>query len=356
MIDPQFEHVGIAFEKETPDVQAQVEFAKYAEEKGFDSMWVTETRLVRDAISILGALTRATDDIDLGSSVLPMWTRNVALMAQTWSTLYEMAGPRVRCGLGAWWDPLAANVGIDRRDPNPLRAMWEYCDVLRRLLDLENVTYDGEHLHVTDIELDLVRADVDPREVPLYIGATGFQMNKMSGELVGEGITDGVILNANTPPAYTADCVDMIEDGVEKRGGELEDVTRFQVIYVSMDDDADEAIDAVRDVCAQYLGQQAHVPKVAREYTMDPDLVDDIEAELGGWPASMEEIERITPMVPDEHVKRVTAAGTPDDVVERIQEYVDAGCTAPILSVLSGNQREVVDVFSTHLSESSTPS
>ncbi|MEF8857294.1 MAG: LLM class flavin-dependent oxidoreductase [Haloplanus sp.] len=349
MATPRFSEIGIAFEKETPDVGAQVDFAAYAEDQGFDSVWVTETRLVRDAVSILGALTRSTDEMRLGTAVLPMWTRNVALMAQTWSTLFELGGPRMHCGLGAWWDPLAENVGIDRQDPNPLRAMWEYATVLRRLLDLESVTYDGAHIQIEDVQLDLIRADAGKRDVPLYVGATGPQMNEMGGELVGEGVLDGVILNANEPPEYVEDCVDRIEAGVRRRGGTLDDVRRPQTIYVSMDEDADAAIDAVRGVCAQYLAQQAHVPEVARQYTMDPDLVDEIRAELDGWRASMADIERITPMIPDDHVRRVVAAGTPETVVERIHEYVEAGTTEPVLSVLSGNQREVVDVFSEYL-------
>ncbi|MFB6312046.1 MAG: LLM class flavin-dependent oxidoreductase, partial [Salinirussus sp.] len=263
MADPTFSELAIAFEKETRDVQSQVDFAAYAEQQGFDAVWVTETRLVRDAVSILGALTRATDDIRLGTAVLPMWTRNVALMAQTWSTLYELGGPRLHCGLGSWWDPLAESVGIDRQDPNPLRAMWEYATVLRRLLDLEEVTYDGAHLSLDAVQLDLIRADAQPRDVPLYIGATGPQMNRMAGELAGRGVLEGVILNANTPTSYVRDRVADIAEGVESEGGDIADVRRPQTIYVSMADDHDEAIDLARDVCAQYLAQQAHVPKVA---------------------------------------------------------------------------------------------
>ena len=65
----------------------------------------------------------------------------------------------MHCGLGAWWDPLARNVGIDRQDPNPLRAMWGYCTVLRRLLDVEEVTYKDANLDIKNVKLDLIRVD-----------------------------------------------------------------------------------------------------------------------------------------------------------------------------------------------------
>ena len=83
----------------------------------------------------------------------------------------DLAPGRIICGIGAWWDPLAQNVGIKRR--KPLQAMRETVEVLRRLLALENVTFHGEFHHVNGIELDVVHGRREPRDVPIYIGATG---------------------------------------------------------------------------------------------------------------------------------------------------------------------------------------
>ncbi|NIN67879.1 MAG: LLM class flavin-dependent oxidoreductase, partial [Anaerolineae bacterium] len=75
-------------------------------------------------------------------------------LAATFLTLDDLAPNRVLCGIGAWWDPLAQNVGIDRR--KPLAAMRETVEVLRRLLRMERVTFHGEFHHVDGIELDVV--------------------------------------------------------------------------------------------------------------------------------------------------------------------------------------------------------
>ena len=45
------------------------------------------------------------------------WTRNIGLLAATFLTLDDLAPDRIICGIGAWWDPLAKNVGIDRKKP-----------------------------------------------------------------------------------------------------------------------------------------------------------------------------------------------------------------------------------------------
>ena len=53
-----------------------------------------------------------TERIKLGSGVVSMWVRNPAFLAATFSTLDDLAPGRVMLGIGAWWDPLAAKVGV----------------------------------------------------------------------------------------------------------------------------------------------------------------------------------------------------------------------------------------------------
>ncbi|GAA0254696.1 LLM class flavin-dependent oxidoreductase [Haladaptatus pallidirubidus] len=345
MVDPQFDRVGI-WNWEREDIADEVRYAQYAESKGLDSVWQGESRLVRDAMTVMGAYTQVTDEIDIAPGVTNCYTRNVALMAQTFSTLDELSGGRMKLGIGAWWDPLATKVGIDRQ--RPLRRMWEYCTVVRKLFDLENVTYEGKTLNVEDIELDLVRSDASPRDVPIYIGATGPTMHKLTGELVGNGVAGGVFMNYLIPPEHNELGMQKLKEGVEKQGGSIEDVDRPQLIAVSMDEDRQRAIDQARGLVTQYIGQQPHIKKGSG---IDPDLGEQVEAELGSWPATAEDIERASALVDDEIVMNVVAAGTPEDVVSRVQDYCDAGCTEPVLYSLGDNVEEVIDVFAEFNSE-----
>ena len=72
-------------------------------------------RLVRDAIVPMAAYAAVTNKIKVGSGVINNWTRNIGLLAATFLTLDDLAPDRIICGIGAWWDPLARNVGIDRK-------------------------------------------------------------------------------------------------------------------------------------------------------------------------------------------------------------------------------------------------
>src|SRR4249919_3602897 len=172
-------------------------FSQYAESKGFDAVWQAESRLVRESTVPMAAFLSCTDRIKVGSGVADVWSRNPARLAATFSTLDDLAPGRVILGLGAWWDPLAAKVGIDRA--HPITVMREVVTVVRALLHNETVSFDGQHVHLDGVELDYVYQDRRPKEVPIYIGATGMQMMELTGE-----IADGVVLNYLVSPDYNA--------------------------------------------------------------------------------------------------------------------------------------------------------
>ena len=92
-----------------------LDYARYAEQHGFEAIWQAESRLVRDAIVPMAAYAAVTEKIKIASGVINNWTRNIGLLAATFLTLDDLAPDRIICGIGAWWDPLAKNVGIDRK-------------------------------------------------------------------------------------------------------------------------------------------------------------------------------------------------------------------------------------------------
>ncbi|MCS7071230.1 MAG: LLM class flavin-dependent oxidoreductase, partial [Anaerolinea sp.] len=167
-------------------ISYEIAMAQYAEEKGFAEIWQADTRLARDCVVLMSALLSHTRRLRIGSGVLPIWTRNPAVIAATWSTMWEMAGTvdgqsRVMLGLGAWWEPIASRVGVQR--VKPLRAMREYVEAIRQLFTMEEVTYQGEFVHLDRVRLDVAYGDLSPRAIPIYIGATGQQMLELTGEI-----------------------------------------------------------------------------------------------------------------------------------------------------------------------------
>ena len=60
-----------------------MEYARYAESRGFEAVWQAESRLVRDAIVPMAAFAAVTERIHIGSGVINNWTRNIGLLAAT---------------------------------------------------------------------------------------------------------------------------------------------------------------------------------------------------------------------------------------------------------------------------------
>ncbi len=320
--------------QDSHDLRDGLDYARYAEEHGFEAVWQAESRLVRDAIVPMAAYAAVTNRIKVGSGVINNWTRNIGLLAATFLTLDDLAPNRIICGIGAWWDPLASNVGIQRR--KPAVAMRETVEVMRRLLNMERVTFHGEFHHVDDIELDVVHGRREPRHIPIMIGATGDQMMELTGE-----IADGAVLNYCVPPEYNDRALELLEKGLQKSGRKLEDFDRPQLVVCSVDPDHDKAIDTTKMLLCQYLAQQPHIAKASG---VSADVINQIQSILG-WPATKEQIDRAKHLVPDALVNRITASGTPEEARGKVAEYRKRGATCPILYPVGGNFKLLIDTF-----------
>jgi len=243
----------------------------------------------------MAAYAAVTERIKVGSGVINNWTRNIGLLAATFLTLDDLAPNRVICGIGAWWDPLAKNVGIERK--KPLLAMRETIQVMRRLLNMERVTFHGEFHHVNGIELDVVHGRREPRHVPIMIGATGDLMMEMTGE-----IADGCVMNYCVPPEYNDNALELLEKGAKKAGRKLADIDRPQLVVCSVHEDRQTALDMARLMVTQYLGQQPHIMKASG---VPQSLLDSV-GEVLTWPATHEQVVTASKLVPDEIVQIMT--------------------------------------------------
>jgi len=207
---------------------------------------------------------------------------------------------------------------------------------VRALLARQRVTYHGEFVHLTDVELDVVHGRKEPRNVPIYIGATGPQMMALTGE-----IADGVVLNYLVSPQYNDGALAKLEIGAKQAGKRLEDIDRPQLVVCSVDHDRKRALDAARKLVTQYLGQQPHIMKASG---VKQELLDEIGQVLT-WPATEEQIEDAMRLVPDDVVQMITASGTPQEVKAKVREYIASGATCPILYPLGDDVNLMIDTF-----------
>ena len=327
------------------EISYELEMAKYAEEKGINEIWQADTRLARDCVVMTSALLSNTQNIRVGSGVLPIWTRNPAIIAATWSTMWELAGldkrnqSRVMLGLGAWWEPITSRVGEDRR--KPLKAMRENIESIKELFTMEEVTYSGEFVNLDRVKLDVAYGDNKKRDIPIYLGATGPKMLELAGE-----ICDGVVLNYIVTPDYIRDAVVRISEGAKKAGRALDEIDRPELLVCSLsDDDPKEALHTGKSLVAYYLGTEPHIMKASGAA---PELVERVQ-EIVGWPATESDYRKAADLIPDNLVHSLMAVGTSAQCRETVASYVDAGVTCPILYPLMDDMVPVIDAFANWL-------
>ena len=214
--------------------------------------------------------------------------------------------------------------------------MREIVTVVRALLHNETVTFDGEHVHLDGVELDYVYQERRPKDVPIYIGATGMQMMELAGE-----VADGVVLNYLVSPTYNARAMEHLAIGADRAGRSVDDLDRPQLVVCSVHEDRQTALDMARLMVTQYLGQQPHIMQASG---VPASLLEDVGRVLT-WPATHEQVEAASKLVPDEIVQMLTASGTADEARAKVAEYVRGGATCPILYPL-GDVHAMIDAFS----------
>ncbi|MGH2778181.1 MAG: LLM class flavin-dependent oxidoreductase [Actinomycetota bacterium] len=329
------ERVALYLQDKHP-IRDGIRYVQRAEAAGFEAVWQAESRLVREATVPMAAFAASTDAIKVGSGVVNTWTRNPALLASTFVTLDDLAPGRVILGLGAWWDPLARKVGIDRK--KPLKCMRETVEACRALFSLEQVSYHGDFVRLDGVRIDVVHGDTSARAIPIYIGATGPKMLELSG-----AIADGVVLNYMVSPLYNDSAMERIRAGARGAGRDLSDIDRPQLVVCSLDKDRSKALDNARLLLTQYLGQQPHIMKASG---VDQSLIDEVNA-IVDWPATQEQIEKAAALVPDEVVQSVSASGTAEECRAKVDEYLEHGATCPILYPLGDDVEMMIDTFAT---------
>lgn len=318
----------------------ELEMVRYAEQRGFAEIWQADTRLARDCVVLMSAFLATTSRIRIGSGILPIYSRNPAVIAATWSTMWELAGRaagrgRVMLGLGAWWEPIAGRVGIDRR--KPLMAMRENVEAIRRLFTMEEVTYQGEFVHLDRVRLDVAYGDASARDIPIYIGATGDRMLELAGETA-----DGVLLNYVVSVDYIRAAVARVRAGAERAGRALEDVDRPELIVCALsDEDPSTAMAEAKKLVAYYLATEPHIMKASN---VSPDLLEEVQS-IMTWPATEEEYARASQVIPDEVARDLMAVGTSQECRSKVREYLEAGVTCPVLYPLMDDIAAVVDAF-----------
>ncbi len=285
-----------------------LEAATIAEESGyFDGVWVGDNLLSKprvESIVTLSAIAARTKTLSLGTICLASFPlRDPVLLAIQWASLDVLSGGRTIlavCNGGSASDgPQFAqeleNMNVASADR--VSRLVEGVEVLRRLWTEEHVTHHGRFYSFTDLE---ALPKPVQQSVPILIAANPKEQSlddPVVDRILRRIATYGDGWQTDATPVETfRQRFDRIREYAESQGRDSSKLDSCLHLMVNINDDRTQGLKEAQQFLQAYYGAGA----VSQE-----------KADL--W----------------------LACGSPDEVIEKIQEYVDAGCTTPVLRFVS---------------------
>ncbi|MER7283424.1 LLM class flavin-dependent oxidoreductase [Dactylosporangium sp. NPDC000244] len=276
-------------------------YARRAERLGFDELWVVEDLGFRGGVAQAGAVLAATERITVGIGILPAGARNAAFAAMELATLTQLFPGRVIAGIGHGMPDWMRQAGA--RPASPLTLLREYTIAVRALLRGEPGPAAGRYVAVEGV----VIGEIPAAPPPVVLGVRGPKSIAMAGE-----VADGLLLAEPCAPPYVA-------DAVSRFAAPSPIVVTYDAAAVA--DDGRAARDLVRPGLA-WIGEPDWAPHLAPL---------PFAAELARHRAAAASREEFAATLPDEWVRELSLAGTPDEVAERIAARHAAGATSVVL-------------------------
>jgi alkanesulfonate monooxygenase SsuD/methylene tetrahydromethanopterin reductase-like flavin-dependent oxidoreductase (luciferase family) len=296
--------------------------AEDAESLGYHGIWMTEL-WGRDAFAALAHAATVTDDLELGTAIVNVYGRSPATLAQAAATVAEIAGDRVRLGLGTSTEKAIEDLhGMPFE--NPPRRLHETVELTREFLTAEGrVDYEGEVFDVADFPSL-------GRDLPIYAAALGPANRRATGRTA-----DGWLPH-NIPFGHLDEAFETVAETAREAGRDPAAIETAPYVPAAVSDDPEEAKAAIRGHVAYYVGSGEGYRRAVAEHF---DAADDVAE---AWRSGDRGDARAA--VTDEMVEALGVAGTPEQARQQFDDVaaIDA-IDEPILVIPVGTGTEMAE-------------
>ncbi|MEM6707263.1 MAG: LLM class flavin-dependent oxidoreductase [Pseudomonadota bacterium] len=274
-----------------------IELASSAEARGFSGIYCPS---LSDNLALCQAILQATREIPVGTSITPIYTRNVTDFAQTAGFLHEVSGGRFRFGVGVSHESAMARIGVTQG--KPLGDMRAFVNDLRSA------------------------KRVGPLP-PIILAALRSKMIALAGE-----IADGLVF-ANAARSAMGTSLSMLDDSQRTN----DDFFIGNMIPTCISDD----VEAAKAVNRKTLTSYAFLPNY-RNYWRAAGYVEEMDAVESAIDAK--DFDAVPAALSDRWLADTTLFGPAATVREGVEEWLDAGVKTPIIvpSSARGNQLDAV--------------
>src|SRR5882724_4389873 len=331
-------------------LEETVRMAQACDAAGFDTFWLAEaypwwrkhSMEARSSTAVTAIAARETKRIEIGWGIISPYTRHPVQIAMEARVLQDAAGDgRFLLGLGASKIFMKEiGEGEKGKEVGPATVMKESLEIVKAMLAGEEVNYHGKAFDASAPALR-PEAHVSRKSVPMYIAGTGPAMQRLAGTH-----SEGLLTASITTPEFVKYSRRNMEEGARKAGRDPSALELGSVIVGSIAKDSRQGREGAREMAAMYLANKVQNIKGSADVLLEcagltfqelQPIAD--EMEKGGRKAAAQ-------AVSDELLRKICPiAGTPDECIQKIEEYRDAGCTHIMLEIWGDDRTGQAKLF-----------
>lgn len=323
--------------------------ARLLDEHGFDTIWLAEAypwwrkhqMEARSSTALSPLIARETSKLIVGWGIISPYTRHPIQVAMEARVTQEAAGAgRFLLGYGAskiFMKEIAADNGAPAR---PLTAIRDSIRIVKGVLEGEEFAYEGREFSAAVPALS-AEAESPRTGVPIYVAGTGPKMQRMAGEEA-----DGLLTASITTPDFVRYSYENMAEGARAAGRDPQKLDLGCTIVASIDDDPRVGREGAREIAGMYLANKVQNIQGSADVLLDKAGL--TAAEIQPIAEAMERGGRTAAAaaVTDEILEKCKPiAGTPQECIERIREYREAGCTHVMLELWGEDRARQIEQF-----------
>ena len=290
-------------------------FAKLADDrKNVDSLWVPES-WGREAFASLGALSQITKKVNLGTSIVGVYTRTPAAIAMAATTLDVLSNNRTILGLGVSTPSLVEDWHGTKFE-RPICRMREYIECLRLMMKGEKVYYSGTFFNVKNFKLSY---KPKRQKIPIFVAAVNKHMISLACDLA-----DGILLYLR-PMEELRKTVSLIKSRTRKKHKD------FEIASVFIGAVSNKEPEKARERAAKTLAFYIAVGKYYNRFLSDNGFQNDVEQITSEYHRNGLDI--ASKFVSDKMLNSLTVSGNSEQCIRSLGKFLSAGISLPIIQV-----------------------
>ena len=333
--------IGI-FNVYVPPVELGLGNTKIYEKAGFDSLWVPDhimswfpdaiwdpatvniANLIKkphniyNVFPVMTMIANNTKKVKIGTSVTEIFRHHPALLAHLFITLDHISKGRMILGIGFGEGENIKPYGIEWN--KQVSRLEEAIKIIRLLWkEDKKIDFDGKFWKLKDAVLSL-RSYRKKKPPPIWIGANGPQMLKLTGKL-GDGW-----LPYNLNPKDYRDALEQIKSSAKHEGRNPDDITPGIVLTTIIDENKDECNRMLNSPLAKNELLLASY-KVFQHYGISHPLGDGFRGFYDYIPTKYDKKTIIEALdkIPVKMCEDYFTSGTPEEIIDKVEKYIESG-------------------------------